>query len=82
MRMHAVAPAPPPHARRAADPRAPQKPGGVRANALDLRTKNLANTNVVYWNNTLLALYEACLPYQVRWRPATGRGRLAARCRA
>ncbi len=30
-----------------------EKPGGVVRNALDLRIKNIANTNIVYWGNTL-----------------------------
>ena len=38
------------------------KPGGVLCNALDLRSKNLANTNVVSWGGHLLALYEAGHP--------------------
>lgn len=38
------------------------KPGGPLANAFDLRSKNLANTNVVAWGGQLLALYEAAHP--------------------
>ncbi|MYK86107.1 MAG: carotenoid oxygenase family protein, partial [Synechococcus sp. SB0669_bin_7] len=39
-----------------------QKPGGILANALDLRLKNIANTNVVDWGGRLLALWEAASP--------------------
>ena len=39
-----------------------QKPGGILANALDLRLKNIANTNVIDWGGHLLALWEAALP--------------------
>ena len=39
-----------------------QKPGGILANALDLRLKNVANTNVVDWGGHLLALWEAGSP--------------------
>ncbi|MEM9138102.1 MAG: carotenoid oxygenase family protein, partial [Cyanobacteria bacterium P01_F01_bin.42] len=46
-----------------------QKPGGVLANAFDVRLKNIANTSVVYWGNKLLALWEAGLPH--RLNPAT-----------
>jgi all-trans-8'-apo-beta-carotenal 15,15'-oxygenase len=46
-----------------------QKPGGMLANAFDLRRKNLANTNVIYWGEKLLALWEAAEPY--RLDPAT-----------
>lgn len=38
------------------------KPGGPLANALDIRMKNLANTNVLAWGGKLLALYEAAHP--------------------
>jgi len=38
------------------------KPGGLLANALDLRLKNVANTNVLFWGDKLLTLYEASLP--------------------
>ena len=41
------------------------KPGGVPANIFDLRSKNLANTNVMSWGGKLLALYEAAHPSKV-----------------
>ena len=40
-----------------------QKPGGVMANALDLRLKNIANTGVVRLGDDLLALWEAAEPH-------------------
>lgn len=46
-----------------------QKPGGWLANAFDLRLKNIANTNVLYWGDKLLALWEAAEPH--RLDPAT-----------
>lgn len=46
-----------------------QKPGGWLANIFDVRLKNIANTNVVYWGKKLLALWEAGLPH--RLNPAT-----------
>ena len=42
-----------------------QKPGGPLANAFDLRLKNIANTNVIYWGGKLLALWEAAEPHQL-----------------
>ncbi len=42
-----------------------QKPGGILANAFDLRLKNIANTQVIYWGNKLLALWEAAEPHQL-----------------
>lgn len=42
-----------------------QRPGGWLANALDLRLKNVANTNVVHWGNRLLALWEAAEPHRL-----------------
>jgi len=42
-----------------------QKPGGVLANAFDLKLKNIANTHIVYWGNKLLALWEAAEPYRL-----------------
>jgi len=42
-----------------------QKPGGLLANAFDLRRKNIANTNVIYWGGKLLALWEAAEPYRL-----------------
>ncbi len=41
------------------------KPGGWLANAFDLRIKNIANTNVIYWGGKLLALWEAGQPYRL-----------------
>lgn len=46
-----------------------RKPGGWLANLLDQRLKNIANTQVIYWGDRLLALWEAALPY--RLDPAT-----------
>jgi all-trans-8'-apo-beta-carotenal 15,15'-oxygenase len=40
-----------------------QKPGGLLANAFDLKLKNIANTHIIYWGNRLLALWEAAAPY-------------------
>lgn len=42
-----------------------QKPGGWMANAFDLRIKNIANTNVIFWGGKLLALWEAAPPYRL-----------------
>ncbi len=42
-----------------------QKPGGILANAFDLRIKNIANTNVLYWGKKLLALWEAAEPHSL-----------------
>ena len=42
-----------------------QKPGGLFANAFDLRLKNIANTNVVKLGNELLALWEAAGPHSL-----------------
>jgi all-trans-8'-apo-beta-carotenal 15,15'-oxygenase len=41
-------------------------PGGIVTNAFRLEQKNLANTNVIYHANQLLALYEGGLPYELR----------------
>jgi len=41
------------------------KPGGWFANAFDLRLKNIANTQVIYWSGKLLALWEAAAPYRL-----------------
>ncbi|MBI4782734.1 MAG: carotenoid oxygenase family protein [Oscillatoriophycideae cyanobacterium NC_groundwater_1537_Pr4_S-0.65um_50_18] len=46
-----------------------QKPGGWLANAFDLKLKNIANTNILYWGSKLLALWEAAEPH--RLDPAT-----------
>ncbi len=40
-----------------------QKPGGWLNNIFDLKLKNIANTNVIYWGGKLLALWEAAEPY-------------------
>jgi all-trans-8'-apo-beta-carotenal 15,15'-oxygenase len=42
-----------------------KKPGGWLANAFDLRFKNIANTNVIYWGDKLLALWEAAEPHRL-----------------
>jgi len=42
-----------------------QKSGGWLANAFDLRIKNIANTQVIYWGGKLLALWEAAEPHQL-----------------
>jgi len=42
-----------------------QKPGGWLKNIFDLRIKNIANTNVIYWGSKLLALWEAAEPYHL-----------------
>ncbi|MEA5577053.1 carotenoid oxygenase family protein [Anabaena sp. UHCC 0451] len=40
-----------------------QKPGGWLANAFDFKIKHIANTNLIYWGQKLLALWEAAEPY-------------------
>jgi all-trans-8'-apo-beta-carotenal 15,15'-oxygenase len=42
-----------------------RKPGGPLANAFDLKLKNIANTNVLYWGDRLLALWEAAEPHRL-----------------
>ena len=42
-----------------------QKPGGWLANAFDFRLKNIANTQVIYWGEKLLALWEAAEPHRL-----------------
>lgn len=42
-----------------------QKPGGPLANAFDLKLKNIANTNIIYWADKLLALWEAAEPHRL-----------------
>jgi all-trans-8'-apo-beta-carotenal 15,15'-oxygenase len=42
-----------------------QKAGGWLANAFDIRIKNIANTNVLYWGEKLLALWEAAQPHRL-----------------
>ena len=39
-----------------------QKPGGAKSNAFDIFMKNAANTNVIYFEGRLLALFEAAQP--------------------
>lgn len=41
------------------------KPGGIMRNAFDLHTKNVANTNVVFWGGRVHALFEAGMPYEL-----------------
>jgi len=45
------------------------KPGGWLSNVFDLKLKNIANTNIIYWGGKLLALWEAAEPH--RLDPAT-----------
>ncbi len=42
-----------------------QKPGGWINNLFDVKVKNIANTNVIYWGKKLLALWEAAEPYRL-----------------
>ena len=42
-----------------------QKRGGILSNLFDVKIKNAANTNVVYWGKQLLALWEAGLPHRM-----------------
>ncbi len=42
-----------------------QKPGGWLNNIFDLKLKNIANTNIIYWGGKLLALWEAASPYRL-----------------
>jgi all-trans-8'-apo-beta-carotenal 15,15'-oxygenase len=42
-----------------------QKPGGLLANIFDTKMKNIANTNVIYLGEKLLALWEAAQPYHL-----------------
>ncbi|MBD1825605.1 carotenoid oxygenase family protein [Cyanobacteria bacterium FACHB-DQ100] len=42
-----------------------QKSGGWLANAFDVRIKNIANTQVIYWGGKLLALWEAAEPHRL-----------------
>lgn len=41
------------------------RPGGFWNNAFDFSFKNVANTNVIYWNGRLLALWEAAPPHGI-----------------
>lgn len=42
-----------------------QKLGGWLKNAFDFQQKNIANTNVIYWGDKLLALWEGGLPHRL-----------------
>ncbi len=42
-----------------------QKPGGWWQNIFDMKLKNIANTNVIYHGQKLLALWEASRPYRL-----------------
>lgn len=42
-----------------------QKSGGWLTNAFDFRLKNVANTNILYWGDKLLALWEAAEPHRL-----------------
>ncbi len=42
-----------------------QKPGGWLNNIFDIKLKNIANTNVIYWGDKLLALWEAAEPHSL-----------------
>jgi all-trans-8'-apo-beta-carotenal 15,15'-oxygenase len=42
-----------------------QKSGGFLGNIFDLKLKNIANTNVIYWGGKLLALWEAAEPHSL-----------------
>ncbi len=42
-----------------------QKPGGWLANIFDLKAKNIANTNIIYWGGKLLALWEGGQPHRL-----------------
>lgn len=41
------------------------KSGGFLANLLDPRLRDVANTNVIYWNKQLLALFESTTPHRL-----------------
>ncbi|MEY2985173.1 MAG: hypothetical protein RLZZ568_1790 [Cyanobacteriota bacterium] len=45
-----------------------QPPGGWLKNIFDLRLKNIANTNITYWGDRLLALWEAASPHRLNPR--------------
>jgi len=42
-----------------------KKSGGFFANAFDLKQKNVANTNCIFWAGRLLALWEGGLPHRM-----------------
>ncbi|WP_295434907.1 carotenoid oxygenase family protein [uncultured Thiodictyon sp.] len=52
------------------------RPGGVLANALRLRFKNTANTNVIWHGGQLLALWDGGLPYRLDPAPSQRWGRM------
>jgi all-trans-8'-apo-beta-carotenal 15,15'-oxygenase len=39
------------------------KPGGIFTNLFDPKVKNVANTNIIYWNKKLMAMWEGGKPY-------------------
>ena len=41
------------------------KSGGFLSNIFDVKIKNVANTNVIYWGDKLLALWEGGLPHRM-----------------
>lgn len=41
------------------------KSGGWLSNLFDLKLKNIANTNIIYWGGKLLALWEAAEPHRL-----------------
>lgn len=60
-----------------------QIPGGWLSNILNVNVKNVANTNVLYWNDRLYSLWEGGLPHRLeadslstvgesRWKGALG----------
>ncbi|MCJ8281870.1 MAG: carotenoid oxygenase family protein, partial [Rivularia sp. ALOHA_DT_140] len=52
-----------------------QKPGGWINNIFDIKVKNIANTNVIYWGGKLLALWEAAEPHKLDPRTLETLGR-------
>lgn len=42
-----------------------QRRGGFLSNLFDVKIKNVANTNVLFWANRLLALWEGGLPHRI-----------------
>lgn len=44
------------------------KSGGILNNAFDMNTKNVANTNLILYGDTLLALWEGSCPYELNPR--------------
>lgn len=39
------------------------KPGGIFTNLFDPKVKNVANTNIIYWNQKFMTLWEGGKPY-------------------